>query len=178
MANSHHFNEIFFENVRVPEGQPGRRRKQGWYYVAVALDFEKVPHTGRRHPETPSWMRSPRTLGRSGSRRPALNDDDAIRNRLAEAAIDIEIGRWMAYRVAWMQGQGIVPNAEASMCKIILTESAQRLANTIMWVLGLHGQLGVGSAWEVFKGRFQREYLLSRSQTIAGGNLGDSGGES
>lgn len=98
-----------------------------------------------------------------------MNDDDAIRNRLAEAAIDIEVGRWMAYRVAWMQGKGIVPNAEASMCKVILTESAQRLASTIMWALGLHGQLGVGSSWEVFKGRFQREYLLSRSQTIAGG---------
>ena len=50
-----------------------------------------------------------------------------------------------------------------------LTESAQKLANTILWVLGLHGQLGPGSAWEVFRGRFQRDYLLSIAQTIAGG---------
>ena len=59
-----------------------------------------------------------------------MNADESVRNRLADAAINIEVGRWMAYRVASMQGQGVVPNAEASMCKIILTESAQKLANT------------------------------------------------
>ena len=168
MANSHHFNEIFFENVRVPKANLVGEENMGWYYVAVALDFERShirdAAIQRRHLDEIAAH-----LGRSGSRRPALNADESIRNRLADAAINIEVGRWMAYRVASMQGQGLVPNAEASMCKLILTESAQKLANTILWVLGLHGQLGPGSAWEVFRGRFQRDYLLSISQTIAGG---------
>ena len=168
MANSHHFNEIFFENVRVPKANLVGEENMGWYYVAVALDFERShirdAAIQRRHLDEIAAH-----LGRSGSRRPALNADESVRNRLADAAINIEVGRWMAYRVASMQGQGLVPNAEASMCKLILTESAQKLANTILWVLGLHGQLGPGSAWEVSKGRFQRDYLLSISQTIAGG---------
>ena len=41
MANSHHFNEIFFENVRVPKANLVGEENMGWYYVAVALDFER-----------------------------------------------------------------------------------------------------------------------------------------
>ena len=168
MANSHHFNEIFFENVRVPKANLVGEENMGWYYVAVALDFERS-HIRDAATQRRRLDEITAHLGRSGSRRPAMNSDESVRNRLAETAIEIEVGRWMAYRVAWMQGQGQVPNAEASMCKVILTESAQRLANTILWVLGLHGQIGPDSAWETFKGRFQRDYLLSVSSTIAGG---------
>ena len=168
MANSHSFNEIFFDKVRVPKANLVGEENMGWYYVAVALDFERShirdAATQRRHLDDIVSH-----LGDSGPRRPVTAEDEAMRNRLADTAINIEVGRWMAYRVAWMQGQGIVPNAEASMCKIILTESAQSLANTILWALGLHGQLGPGSAREVLKGRFQSEYLQTVSATIAGG---------
>ena len=168
MANSHSFNEIFFDKVRVPKANLVGEENMGWYYVAVALDFERShirdAATQRRHLDDIVSH-----LGDSDPRRPVTAEDEAMRNRLADTAINIEVGRWMAYRVAWMQGQGIVPNAEASMCKIILTESAQSLANTILWALGLHGQLGSGSGREVLKGRFQSEYLQTVSATIAGG---------
>jgi alkylation response protein AidB-like acyl-CoA dehydrogenase len=168
MANSHSFNEIFFDKVRVPKANLVGEENMGWYYVAVALDFERShirdAATQRRHLDDIVSH-----LGDSGPRRPVTAEDEAMRNRLADTAINIEVGRWMAYRVAWMQGQGIVPNAEASMCKIILTESAQSLANTILWALGLHGQLGSGSGRAVLKGRFQSEYLQTVSATIAGG---------
>ena len=176
MANSHHFNEIFFENVRVPKANLVGEENMGWYYVAVALDFERShirdAAIQRRHLDEIAAH-----LGRSGSRRPALNADESVRNRLADAAINIEVGRWMAYRVASMQGQGLVPNAEASMCKLILTESAQKLANTILWVLGLHWsvgpRVGVGSVQRPVPEGLSAFDIADHS----GWNLGDTAGD-
>ncbi|MFQ5933608.1 MAG: acyl-CoA dehydrogenase family protein, partial [Dehalococcoidia bacterium] len=77
--------------------------------------------------------------------------------------------RLLAYRVAWMQGQGLVPNKEASMCKLFVTEAQQRLSQVGIKALGLHGQLAEGSKWAPLKGRVEWDYLLMVSATIAGG---------
>lgn len=168
MASCHRFNEIYFENVIVPTSNLVGEENKGWYYVAVALDYERshirdAAIQKRRLDEILSYMNGVKR------KRDLSHKDMSIRHRLAESAIEIEVGRNLAYRVAWMQGEGLVPNHEASMCKLMLTESSQKLANTVLSVLGLFGQLGRGYSGDVFKGRFQREYLLSRSQTIAGG---------
>ena len=75
----------------------------------------------------------------------------------------------MSYRVAWMQSQGMVPNAEASMSKLFGTELTQRVAETGMEMLGLAGQLGAGSKWAPLEGHVQRLSLSSVSSTIAAG---------
>ncbi|MCK9519757.1 MAG: acyl-CoA dehydrogenase family protein, partial [Dehalococcoidia bacterium] len=41
MASSHEFNEVFFEDVRVPASALVGEENRGWYHVAVALDFER-----------------------------------------------------------------------------------------------------------------------------------------
>ena len=169
MAGAHHFNQLFFEDLRVPKANLVGEENRGWYYVAVALDFERshirdAAIQQRRLDELIEALKGG-SLASSSSRA----RDASVRHRLAETAIEIEVGRWMAYRVAWMQGQGLVPNSEASICKILLTESSQRLARTVLWVLGLYGQLANDSKGTVLKGKFERDYLLSVAATIAGG---------
>ncbi len=41
MANRHGFNEVFFEDVRVPAKHIVGELNRGWYHLAVALDFER-----------------------------------------------------------------------------------------------------------------------------------------
>ena len=41
MTGNHEFNEVFFENVRVPATQRVGEENRGWYTLAVALDFER-----------------------------------------------------------------------------------------------------------------------------------------
>ncbi len=169
MAGAHHFNQLFFEDLKVPKSNLVGEENRGWYYVAVALDFERshirdAAIQQRRLDELIEALKGGSLATSSSSAR-----DASVRHRLAETAIEIEVGRWMAYRVAWMQGQGLVPNSEASICKILLTESAQRLARTVLWVLGLYGQLANASKGTVLKGKFERDYLLSVAATIAGG---------
>ena len=169
MAGAHHFNQLFFEDLKVPKANLVGEENRGWYYVAVALDFERshirdAAIQQRRLDELIRLLK-----GGSLATSPSSPRDASVRHRLAETAIEIEVGRWMAYRVAWMQGQGLVPNSEASICKILITESSQRLARTVLWVLGLYGQLASDSKGAVSKGKFERDYLLSVAATIAGG---------
>src|SRR5262249_5105483 len=41
MASQHGFNEVFFDNVRIPKANLVGQQNRGWYQVAVALDFER-----------------------------------------------------------------------------------------------------------------------------------------
>ena len=41
MANQHHFNEVFFEDVRVPVSNAVGEINRGWYVGATTLDFER-----------------------------------------------------------------------------------------------------------------------------------------
>ena len=57
MADRHGFNEVFFEDVRVPATQVVGEVNRGWYHMAVALDFERsgiqAYAGGRRTVEAP-----------------------------------------------------------------------------------------------------------------------------
>jgi alkylation response protein AidB-like acyl-CoA dehydrogenase len=163
MAGGHGFNQVFFDNVRVPRENLVGEENRGWYIAATTLDFErsginriaggtKVLHDlidyVRMHPE----VRTP-----------------SVRNRLAELKIEFDLGRILAYRVAWMQSRKLIPNYEASMSKLFGTEMQQRLANFAVNTLGLYGQLAPGSAAAKLEGRLEQYYLLAVSLTIAAG---------
>ncbi len=77
--------------------------------------------------------------------------------------------RLMAYNVAYMQGQGIVPNKEASMSKVFGSETVQRVTKTSMDILGMYGALDRNDKWAPLKGRIQENWMSSFSGTIAAG---------
>ena len=92
-----------------------------------------------------------------------------VRSRLATLAIEAEVGRTLAYRIAWLQSQGEVPNREASTGKLFGTELQQRVALVGMQLLGLYGQLTSASKWAPLRGRIEHNYRSSFSTTIASG---------
>jgi alkylation response protein AidB-like acyl-CoA dehydrogenase len=103
---------------------------------------------------------------RDGAARPGFQ---AVKHRLADLAIDYEVGRLLAYRVGWLQSKGIVPNYEASVSKMYGSELTQRMARTGMELLWLGGQLAPGSAWAPLRGRIETLYLNAAALTIAAG---------
>src|SRR3972149_1797238 len=46
MAGQHGFNEVFFEDVRIPAKYLVGQENMGWYQLAVALDFERSSIAG------------------------------------------------------------------------------------------------------------------------------------
>ena len=161
--------EVFFDNVRVPKSAVVGELNQGWHYLTVALDHERVFMGGvvalHRH-LFEDIVQYAKTTYRNGK---LISEDPIIRQRLAQLAIDLEIGRLFAYRVAWLLGKGTIPFAEASMTKIFTSELERRLANTAMQILGLYGPLDKG-ARAPLDGYVGWEYKFSLMQAVGGGS--------
>jgi alkylation response protein AidB-like acyl-CoA dehydrogenase len=162
MTGEHHFNEVFFEDVRVPANRRVGEENRGWYILAEHLDFERSGI--ERLVDLEHMFREVMEYARERARAGRL--DPAIRSRLAELKIEVEVGRLMCYRVAYLQSIGSVPNYEASMAKAYGTEWSQRMMATAMNLLGCEAGAAVPGS---LAARVQTLYLNSVSRTIAGG---------
>ena len=168
MAGGRDFNEVYFDDVRVPSGNLVGQEDRGWYTLAVALDFERsgVGYSAGARRTLEALVKYARQSERNGK---PLSSNSSVRRKLAQRFTETEISRWLSYKVAWMQSQGMVPNAEASMSKMYGTELTQRVARTGMEILGMAGQVSQGSKWVPLEGHIQQLYLSSVSSTIAAG---------
>jgi alkylation response protein AidB-like acyl-CoA dehydrogenase len=63
----------------------------------------------------------------------------AVQFRLADMATEIEAGRGLVYRAAWLKDQGRPFAKEAAMAKLYTGELSHRVAN---WALQIHGGYG------------------------------------
>ncbi|MDE2670751.1 MAG: acyl-CoA dehydrogenase family protein [Chloroflexota bacterium] len=163
IADQHAFNEVFFEDVRVPVEQRVGEENRGWYHLAVALDFERsgiAAYSGGR--------RNIERLTDIATEHPRLVENrPGVRYELADRMVEVNVGTFLAYRVATMQAQGLLPNHEASASKLFGSELGQRISRTGMHLLGMSGQLrGDSSRFDVDQAQ---AYLYSVSGTIAAG---------
>ena len=168
MAGDHGFNMVTFDNVRVPKKNLVGEQNRGWYVGATLLDFERsgVDYSagGRRVLE--ELIAYAKDNDQNGS---LIASNAIMRNRLADLAIEVDVSRLISYNIAWMQGEGLVPNKESSMGKIVGTELQQHLSETGMQMLGLHGQLEPGSKYAPMQGRIEHMHLTNVSETIQAG---------
>ncbi|MFQ5874380.1 MAG: acyl-CoA dehydrogenase family protein [Dehalococcoidia bacterium] len=168
MVGDHHFNEVFFDDVRVPKSNIVGEVNRGWYVAMTTLNFERegITYTARAQRPLDELIPYVKETKRNG--RP-LAQDPSVRHKLSEMVLETEVSRLLAYRMAWLVDQGKVPSHEASITKLFSSEMLLRVANVGMQVLGLGGQLVEGSKWVPLKGRFRRMYLWSISEPIGGG---------
>ncbi len=164
MGNMHNFNEVFFEDVRVPAKNIVGETNRGWYVGATTLDFERSSiGSAVAHRQTleryNTWWRE----HRAGSGNP-----DGVREALTERWIEASTAKMLSYRVIGMQAAGEIPNSEASIAKMFSTELSQRIAGTAIKMLGTAGQLNGGED-APFNGRLGAGYVSAVSATIAGG---------
>jgi alkylation response protein AidB-like acyl-CoA dehydrogenase len=177
------FYETFFDNVRVPIENLLGEENRGWYVATTTLGLERsgilrVGAVRRSFDDLVGWLTdltpSPFPFASLEGRPKGKGDATGkvrglVRQRLAEHAIEIEVGRWLAYRVAWMQDAGLAANYEASVSKAYNTEVAQRLANTAVSVLGLKGLLRLDAPSAPLDGLAAFTYLLTVHWSISAG---------
>ncbi len=169
MAERHEFNEVFFEDVRIPARNLIGGENRGWYVAMTLLDFERssigASAASRRTLEDLAQY-----AGDTRSNGHRLIDEGWVRQGLAERFLETEVARLMSYRVASMQQRGQMPNYEASMVKVFATESAQRMYNFGLKVMGMYGQLRQDSPYARLLGRIEQGYLSSVAPTIYSGS--------
>jgi alkylation response protein AidB-like acyl-CoA dehydrogenase len=164
LAGHHGFNQVFFNNVRLPRDHLVGEVNRGWYLMAVSLDFERtsIATVARTHALWDTLVAWARSL-------PPGAVSPSAWGALAERRIEIGVGRLLSYWVASLQASGRVPNYEASIAKLFASEVSQRVADTGLRLLGLYGQLMPGSRRAILKGRITRAFLTSIAATIGGG---------
>lgn len=167
LTGVHGFNEVYFEDVRIPAANMIGEMNRGWYAATTTLDFERSG-IERNLVARRDWNRVAAVV-RSGHARQALQaSGGAWRTKMAGLYIEVEAGQWMARRVAHMQSKGLVPNHEASMSKTFNSELGQRVADFGANVFGLAGQLTEGEHASA-SGAVAFRYLDSRRLTIGQG---------
>jgi alkylation response protein AidB-like acyl-CoA dehydrogenase len=159
-------NETFYEDVRVPAdaliGEPGR----GWYILANALDFERVAigDGGVLNKQFARLVHHLRT------KRPEALADPVVRQRLAEADLDLEVMRALIMTNASIVARGDTPTMEASMSKVWTTELRYTLGSLGVDLLGRDGVLSRGSGGEEpLDGEFDVAYRASPFLRFGGG---------
>jgi butyryl-CoA dehydrogenase len=75
-----------------------------------------------------------------------IGEFDAIREMLANSAVEVETARWLVYQAAWLRDQGRPNVKEASLAKWHASEAASRCAN---WAVQVHGGYGYLSEFHV-----------------------------
>ncbi len=163
------FNEVFFEDVRIPASCRLGEENQGWYMAATTLDIERsnIGSAVGQQQSVEDLARFAREDKGNGVVR--LGWDPSLRYELAERYIETEAAMMLSSRVVTMQARGLIPNYESAAVKLYSMEMAQRIANTGLRLLGLYGQLARGSKWAPLKGRLEYQYLRSIGSTIEGG---------
>ncbi len=168
MFGVHYFNQVFFENVRVPKRNMIGEQNRGWYVAATTLDFERsgVGRFGSNRRDLEELADLSHQVKLNGG---TLNQDKRFRRRIAELWTANEAGKMVAYNVAWMQSEGLVPNKEASAAKLVGSEISQRISQLGMQMLGLYGLLDENSKWAYLNGRIAQQWMDAVSLTIRAG---------
>ena len=167
-------NEVFVDDVFVPDEYVVGEVNSGFQYISQALDLERFTmFTFAPIKERLDVLCDHiRTETRDGE---PLKDDPIIRQRIAQLATEAEVARVMGLRVVAesMKADEVPgtppPTVESSQYKLFATEFSRRLANASM-DLGAPGtQLRVKTEDAPMKGRPESTYRYTVIDTIGGG---------
>jgi alkylation response protein AidB-like acyl-CoA dehydrogenase len=163
-----HFNEVFFDGVRVPKRSLIGEKNKGFYQVLNQLDYERsgMERLMGNYPLFSILLQYTKETKRNGK---PLTADPLIRSKLAQLQIEFEIGRLHMYRIAMVMDSGRAPNWESAMSKAYGTAFEQRLAGTAIEILGLYGQLSPQSKWVPMRGIAYHSYLSSKGYSLQAG---------
>ena len=170
ILGAHSFNEVFFDDVRVPKEALVGEKNRGWYYLTTALNYERgcivrLPATlNALLLELVGYVKE--TAGTCG----VLADDLEVQQKLADLATEIEVCRLLCYRVADLADKGISPAYETSEAFVFGNELLRRFAKTAGEIIGPYGQLAKKSQLSPLRGVIQGLYLDTVGTGIGAGS--------
>jgi alkylation response protein AidB-like acyl-CoA dehydrogenase len=161
------FNEVFFDDVRVPRAQLLGPLHGGWKVAITVLMYERtgLGNQTNLHHFTRLLLDLARRAGPAGR----AGADPVTRQALAQCWIDAEALRLTGLRALTRRLRGESPGPEGSVTKLAFTEAYARMADTAAALLGLRGQLWRDAPDAVDGGRWAFQTLFARRFGIAGG---------
>jgi len=146
------FCEVFFDNVQVPKDDMLGEKNAGLKILMYAFGAERTTgffqlHNSRRYlDQLVKYCRSTSIDGKP------LSEDRLIRSKMAQMAIEIEVGVGLGDQLNWMAASGMNTVKPSSQIKIHGARCMQRVAELVK-----------------LQGRFAHAYLSSVASSILGG---------
>jgi len=170
MNGAHITNDVFFDNVKVPVEERIGEEGQGWTYTRSTMNFERSnagTYAGLKR-SVEGLIQYLKDNQRDGK---PLAEHASVRKKLADLYMDIEVGRALAYKIAWLQEVGKMqysPSA-ASESKVFSSELRQRFCQVGSEMMGLFGMVEE-SPWAPLNGSMPEGYQTSIGSTICAGS--------
>src|ERR671936_1391521 len=148
--------ELSFENCAVPEDNLLGPRGRGYQQFLEILDGGRISVAAMgvglaqgAYDLAYAYARERQQFGKP------IAAFQAVQFQLADMATEIEAGRTMVYRAAWMKDQGRPFGKEAAIAKLYTGEMSHRVVD---WALQIHG--GYGFMDEFAISRFYRDQKI------------------
>lgn len=174
-----HFNEVFFDDVRVPAIQLLGRENEAWEIIRASMNFERllIPEMVDIKRSLSELIEFFKDCAKWTGGPELVKYAPIVRSRLAQLAIEIEVAFASARHVLWAQykvSRGLEKpvdlSSRSSSIKYFVSELYQRLQYTGLEIMGLYGQLKRESKWAPMAGKFESLYQYAPGMQFAGGS--------
>jgi alkylation response protein AidB-like acyl-CoA dehydrogenase len=164
MLGPHHLNEVYFDDVFVPESEVLGEINGGWDIVAEVLGFERIGIARYARCEK-LLAAAPVELGDEWDSLP-----ESLRDRWARALVRTRQARLLAYRVI-DHAQNSTPHPmDAAHYRAAVTTLDQEVAEVLMDMVGSAG-LGAAEGVSVYQAEVEDHWRYAQASTVASGTL-------
>ena len=168
--------EIAFVNARVPKQNLLGERNKGYTVALATLGGGRIGIAAQALGIAQAALEA--AVRYAGERKQfdrPIGEFDAIREMLANSAVEVDTARLLTYRAAWLRDQGRPHIKEASLAKWHASEAASRCAN---WAIQVHGGYGylteftVERLWrdaritEIYEGTTEVQKMVIAAQVL------------
>src|SRR5215475_8316928 len=160
------FNEVFFDEVFVPDDHLVGGLHNGWAVANTTLAHER----GTAFPFKEQVVHEVYLdeLWQLAARRASLDDVD-VSDALAQSFVELRVLRLHNWRTLSRLAKGIEPGPESSVTKLVWTDMTQSLSARALEITGAAAPLWWSATANPGSGFWQRQWLWSKAASIAGG---------
>ena len=161
-------NDVFLDDVFVPDDHVVGEVGKGFVYVSEALDMERFTMFTasafiKRYERFRDWIRTAERDGRP------LRHDPHVRRVVADLATRIEVAKMLTQRTIDKAARGEVPNIEAAMFKLWGTVIGQDLSEVFLELNGAAGLLRRGEPAAPMDGAMEQTWRYTVMDTVGAG---------
>ena len=162
-------NITFYSDVRVPDSCRVGDVDDGWSVMHAALVYERNSANWGEPDHLVEAMAGWALTASDRDGRPRF-EDPAVQEVLARWSTELEVGRLLLFRSAWLSSQGAMPQVEGSMAKLHITEAFVRASSELLDLLGPDGLVPMGEEGTILQGLVEHAFRHGVVTTIYGGS--------
>ncbi len=141
--------ELVFENCKVTSDKLLGKEGQGGIMFNEAMEWERIllfaSHLGRMGSILEKSVRYAKDRHQFGQ---SIGKFQSISNKIADMKVNLELGKLILYKAAWLKDQKKRATIESSICKLFISES---LKKACLDAVQIHGAYGYMKEFEIEK---------------------------